>query len=357
MIFASFGLSKTDMMPREEFIITTTAITTRTTTTAARTGNNNSSNYVQASSIAIDAINIPTSYGPCLNARQPETIVGGFGNTLLLVLNDLAKARTQNETAQEQQQPCVISYGDILARLFVNIESCPDDQPASSCQNFTRNLRMYQLPGHIEQVKASVSDLFQLNSTFIQDTVFRNTPFRTIKDLESVCAVHARFGDAILSRNTSSANTDRRLCKGKNVSYYEGWRIPSCYTRINQRIRQKCQRADVPTSTLYLASDNAAFIRFFLVHPRPNETLLSSSSTAGNSTAPDEQAVQPSSIMHMMDNVTMFDSFTDEGPFKRLVLDWVVIAFSKSRAVMSSSSFSTTASLGFTAVIPPVIGS
>jgi hypothetical protein len=281
-----------------------------------------------------------TTYGPCLNALPPS----GFGNLMYVLLHALLKAKND-----QTQQPCVKSHGDLFGTLFVNVESCPEDQPTSSCQELSPHPPWTEISDFIEKKKASAHSLFELNATFIRDNLFhnllQNTQLGTIQGLQqSLCAVHARFGDSIMLRNTTE-KYDRRLCKGTSNQNPQ-----SCYSRLANRIRRKCRNnagaaiGSPAGSTMYLASDNPAFVRYFLSHPMPNETLLTS---ANGGKSNDEKH----HIFHSADNATLLENLKD-GPFRSLLIDWTVLALSKSRAVLSHSSFSESASLGFTVQIP-----
>jgi len=253
---------------------------------------------------------------PCIVAPYPT----GWGNAVFLVLYSLL---IHHQTSiGGSSLPCVRGYGEVFGQLFANIEPCPAEYDVGdvNCTHLGAHPPWREI---IDRVQRDISDvtpsLMLLNGTFVRELLALTS--LTAEELQSSCAVHVRFGDAYIRNGTNAY--DRRLCRRLAGSESK------CFKQVARQVQQKCPNQATP---LYIASDNLGFVHYFST-VEPNRTLFSGKVDGTNS-----------SIVHINDLSSV--NLTSRS-VQMILRDWFALVLSDTSSAISRSSFSQSASLGF----------
>ena len=254
----------------------------------------------------------------CIMAPYPA----GWGNAIYIVLHYIMIARDQRSV------PCVRGYGGVFGTLFKNIAPCPAEYDDDSCLDTNDHSPWPEIFSQVDQHANDPQHrlLLELNATFVNELLARYS--LSVEQLKSSCAVHVRFGDVFFRNFTHKPNStyvDRRLCRWVHDE-------TSCFKGVSRHVKERCPDATTP---LYLASDNLDFVRYFIA-AEPSRTILPSF---------DDEARKDESIVHVNDLASI--DIDTSSSMQLLLRDWLALAIAKESSATSQSTFSRTASLGF----------
>jgi hypothetical protein len=266
----------------------------------------------------------------CVLAPYPA----GWGNAVHLILYGILKNTPEDNS---RPFPCVQGYGEVFGQLFQNVAPClPDEHPIETCQQLDANVhppwkQIFKRVKTTWNKQLHTSNLLELNSTFVKEILAQSD--LTLTDVQSSCAVHARFGDYFFRELTEKWDSfyrgfykgefPRNLCK---KSYMDE---SKCFREVADLIRRKCPDPKVP---VYLATDLPKFFSYF-VSQEPTRTVLLANEANATST------------MTHIDDIKELSIAAKE--MHTILRDWIVLAIAKQSRYVSRSTFSSSARLGF----------
>lgn len=294
----------------------------------------------------------------CVYTRWPA----GWGNEMMRTLHAListAVSKGSTSMGHHRQFACIQGYGGLIADMYSNIERCPPSLYHDNCYrggtagvgNNTITLGMADMRGFLATHLHKYPELLQLNATFA-DEIFQITgaSYR-VQDLQrSACGVHIRFGDIFSRKDEQMKEKDRkktakargRACRSSDKN------ITECFEELVHVIRQKCPDPSIPT---YIASDVPRFVPYFCEreeHDGTGRAFLSSCS-------PNLDVVNHiNDVGVRLVNETDGYSINPKGlpTVMSILSDWLTLILLKKLTRIGQSTFSESASLGFSVVTP-----